>query len=59
MRRGRRSRPITPAEASAVVRPRTCMHVNAQGRRPRDIYAYACQMPRAGRGRGRHDRPRQ
>eukprot|EP00955_Chlamydomonas_euryale_P008990 96162-Chlamydomonas_euryale.AAC.3 len=29
MRRGRRSRPITPAEASAGLRPQTCMHVNA------------------------------
>eukprot|EP00955_Chlamydomonas_euryale_P024552 258763-Chlamydomonas_euryale.AAC.1 len=27
--RGRRSRPITPAEAKAGPRPGTCMHVNA------------------------------
>eukprot|EP00955_Chlamydomonas_euryale_P037175 350682-Chlamydomonas_euryale.AAC.2 len=29
IRRGRRSRPITPAEPSAGLRPRTYMHVNA------------------------------
>eukprot|EP00955_Chlamydomonas_euryale_P118169 366522-Chlamydomonas_euryale.AAC.6 len=34
MCRGRRSRPITPAEAEANLRPRTCMHVNARGWRP-------------------------
>eukprot|EP00955_Chlamydomonas_euryale_P042558 352358-Chlamydomonas_euryale.AAC.2 len=34
MCRGRRSRPITPAEAAAGLRPRTCMHVNARGQRP-------------------------
>eukprot|EP00955_Chlamydomonas_euryale_P053131 355371-Chlamydomonas_euryale.AAC.8 len=32
MRRGRRSRPITPAKAEAGPRQRTCMHVNARGR---------------------------
>eukprot|EP00955_Chlamydomonas_euryale_P090759 364569-Chlamydomonas_euryale.AAC.13 len=32
---GLRSRPITPASAEASLRPRTCMHVNARGRRPR------------------------
>eukprot|EP00955_Chlamydomonas_euryale_P099685 365234-Chlamydomonas_euryale.AAC.11 len=70
MRRGRRSRPITPAEAKAGLRPRTSMHVNARGWRPRGIYVHACPRPRpaeakgqpwprAGRGRGRRDRPRQ
>eukprot|EP00955_Chlamydomonas_euryale_P042708 352412-Chlamydomonas_euryale.AAC.1 len=59
MRRGCRSRPITPAEAEAGLRPRTCMHVNARGRRPRGIYVHACPRPRAGQGRGRRDRPRQ
>eukprot|EP00955_Chlamydomonas_euryale_P108962 365895-Chlamydomonas_euryale.AAC.7 len=58
MCRGRRSRPIMPAEAEAGLRPRTCMYVNARGRRPKGIYVRACPRPRAGRGRGRRDRPR-
>eukprot|EP00955_Chlamydomonas_euryale_P083265 363826-Chlamydomonas_euryale.AAC.6 len=29
MCRGRRSRPIMPAEAQTGLRPRTCLHVNA------------------------------
>eukprot|EP00955_Chlamydomonas_euryale_P116240 366406-Chlamydomonas_euryale.AAC.3 len=32
MRRSRRARPITLAEAEAGLRPRTCMHVHARGR---------------------------
>eukprot|EP00955_Chlamydomonas_euryale_P110052 365977-Chlamydomonas_euryale.AAC.1 len=59
MRRGRRSRPITPAKAEVGLRPRTCMHVNARGRRPKGIYVHACPRPRAGGGRGKRDRPRQ
>eukprot|EP00955_Chlamydomonas_euryale_P103827 365526-Chlamydomonas_euryale.AAC.7 len=58
MRRGRRSRPITPVKAEAGLRPRTCMHVNARGRRPMGFCVHACPRPRAGRGRGRRDRPR-
>eukprot|EP00955_Chlamydomonas_euryale_P061160 357928-Chlamydomonas_euryale.AAC.6 len=58
MRRGCRSRPITPAEAEAGRRPRACMHVNARGRRPSCVYEHACPWPRACRGRSRHDRPR-
>eukprot|EP00955_Chlamydomonas_euryale_P060147 357630-Chlamydomonas_euryale.AAC.5 len=53
MSRGRRSRHTTPAQAEAGLRPRTCMHVNARGQRPRGIYVHACPRPRAGRGRGR------
>eukprot|EP00955_Chlamydomonas_euryale_P047621 353747-Chlamydomonas_euryale.AAC.1 len=56
MCRGRRSRPIMPAEAG--LRPRTCMYVNARGQRPRGIYVHACPRPRSGRGRGRRYRPR-
>eukprot|EP00955_Chlamydomonas_euryale_P079879 363353-Chlamydomonas_euryale.AAC.14 len=58
MCRGRRSRPITPAEAKAGPRPRTCMHVHARGRRPRGIYVHACPRLRASRGQGSRDRPR-
>eukprot|EP00955_Chlamydomonas_euryale_P054892 355982-Chlamydomonas_euryale.AAC.5 len=56
--RGRRSRPIMPAEAEVGLRPRTCTHVNGRGRRPRGISMHACPRPRAGRGRGRRDSPR-
>eukprot|EP00955_Chlamydomonas_euryale_P079961 363362-Chlamydomonas_euryale.AAC.9 len=35
MCRGRRSRPIMPAEAEAGLRPRTSMYGIAQSRRPR------------------------
>eukprot|EP00955_Chlamydomonas_euryale_P073127 361622-Chlamydomonas_euryale.AAC.3 len=58
MCRGRRLRPVMPAEAEAGLRPRICMYVNAPGRRPRGIYVHACRRQRAGRGRGRRDRPR-
>eukprot|EP00955_Chlamydomonas_euryale_P104575 365576-Chlamydomonas_euryale.AAC.9 len=58
MCRGRSLRPVMPAEAEAGLRPRTCRHVNARGRRPRGIYVHACPRPRAGQGRGRRDRPR-
>eukprot|EP00955_Chlamydomonas_euryale_P096798 365032-Chlamydomonas_euryale.AAC.20 len=54
MRRGRKLRPITPAEAETE----TCMHVNARGWRPRGIYVHACPRPRASRGRSRRARPR-
>eukprot|EP00955_Chlamydomonas_euryale_P049537 354275-Chlamydomonas_euryale.AAC.5 len=47
-----------PASASASPRPRTCMHVNAQGQRPRGMYVHACPRSQAGLGLGRHDRPR-
>eukprot|EP00955_Chlamydomonas_euryale_P096359 365004-Chlamydomonas_euryale.AAC.11 len=59
MRQGRRSRPITPAEAEVGLRQKTCMHVNAPRPEAEGIYVHACPRPRAGRGRGRHDRPRQ
>eukprot|EP00955_Chlamydomonas_euryale_P058608 357125-Chlamydomonas_euryale.AAC.3 len=58
MCRGRRSRPIMPAEAEVGPRPRTRMYVNARGRGPRGIYMHACPRPRAGQGRGRRDGPR-
>eukprot|EP00955_Chlamydomonas_euryale_P057124 356669-Chlamydomonas_euryale.AAC.4 len=58
MCRGRRSWPVMSAEAEAGLRPRTCIHVNARGRRPRGIYVLACPRPRVGRSRGRCDRPR-
>eukprot|EP00955_Chlamydomonas_euryale_P093890 364813-Chlamydomonas_euryale.AAC.5 len=46
IRRGRRSRPVTPAEAVAGLRPMICMHINARGLRPR---AFTCMHVR-GRG---------
>eukprot|EP00955_Chlamydomonas_euryale_P029611 311946-Chlamydomonas_euryale.AAC.1 len=55
-RRGRRSRPITPAEAKAGPRPGTCMLVHAP--RSEAMYMHAYLRPRAGQGRGRRDRPR-
>eukprot|EP00955_Chlamydomonas_euryale_P066105 359448-Chlamydomonas_euryale.AAC.1 len=59
MCRGRRSRPIMPDSASAGLRQRSCMHVNAARPPASGIYVHACPRPRAGRGRGRRDGLRQ